>query len=113
MRLYAEFYEYFNTKDAGFDVPPQMVIVGEDDTHLVEIFKEIVKNRIVLKDSSIIYTTDLRQLDDTLENSIITFNYDEAKGKYVMDVYNSELLAPKLDGDDFGDIEIDTNAIIE
>jgi len=113
MRLYAEFYEYFNTKDAGFDVPPQMVIVGEDDTHLVEIFKEIVKNRITLKDSSIIYTTDLRQLDDTLENSIITFDYDEAKGKYVMNVYTSELLAPKEDVEDLGNIEIDTNAIIE
>ena len=48
MSLYAEFYEYFNIRDSGFEAPPQLVLVGEDDQHLVEIFKLIVKNKIVL-----------------------------------------------------------------
>ena len=63
MSLYAEFYEYFNIRDSGFEAPPQLVLVGEDDQHLVEIFKLIVKNKVVLKDCNILYTTDLRQLD--------------------------------------------------
>ena len=46
MQLYSEFYEYYNVRDSGFDNPPQLVILGEDDSHLVEIFKLIVKNHI-------------------------------------------------------------------
>ena len=108
MSLYAEFYEYFNIRDSGFEAPPQLVLVGEDDTHLVEIFKLIVKNRVVLKDCNILYTTDLRQLDETLEKSLISFSYNEEKGKYVMEIYNTELLEPKLqitEGED--DIEVE------
>jgi hypothetical protein len=96
MSLYAEFYEYFNIRDSGFEAPPQLVLVGEDDQHLVEIFKLIVKNKIVLKDCNILYTTDLRQLDETLEKSLISFNYNEERGKYVMEIYNTDFLEPKL-----------------
>ena len=96
MSLYSEFYEYFNIRDSGFEAPPQLVLVGEDDQHLVEIFKLIVKNRVVLKDCNILYTTDLRQLDETLEKSLISFSYNEEKGKYVMEIYNTDLLEPKL-----------------
>ena len=108
MSLYAEFYEYFNIRDSGFEAPPQLVLVGEDDGHIVDIFKLIVKNKIVLKDCNILYTTDLRQLDETLEKSLISFGYNEEKGKYVMEIYNSELLEPKLqleEGTD--DIEVE------
>ena len=96
MSLYSEFYEYFNIRDSGFEAPPQLVLVGEDDQHLVEIFKLIVKNRVVLKDCNILYTTDLRQLDETLEKSLISFSYNEENGKYVMEIYNTDLLEPKL-----------------
>ena len=110
MSLYAEFYEYFNIRDSGFEAPPQLVLVGEDDTHLVEIFKLIVKNKIVLKDCNILYTTDLRQLDETLEKSLISFNYNEERGKYVMEIYNTDFLEPKLkitDGNDDDDIVVE------
>lgn len=108
MSLYTEFYEYFNIRDSGFEAPPQLVLVGEDDQHLVEIFKLMVKNKVVLKDCNPLYTTDLRQLDETLEKSLISFNYNEEKGKYVMEIYNSDFLEPKLTIDDGNDdIEIE------
>lgn len=108
MSLYTEFYEYFNIRDSGFEAPPQLVLVGEDDQHLVEIFKLMVKNKVVLKDCNPLYTTDLRQLDETLEKSLISFNYNEEKGKYVMEIYNSDFLEPKLTIDDGNDdIEVE------
>ena len=106
MSLYAEFYEYFNIRDSGFEAPPQLVLVGEDDQHLVEIFKLIVKNKIVLKDCNILYTTDLRQLDETLEKSLISFNYNEERGKYVMEIYSTDFLEPKLKIDEGNDDDI-------
>ena len=106
MSLYSEFYEYFNIRDSGFEAPPQLVLVGEDDQHLVEIFKLIVKNKIVLKDCNILYTTDLRQLDETLEKSLISFNYNEERGKYVMEIHNTDFLEPKLKIDDGNDDDI-------
>jgi len=106
MSLYSEFYEYFNIRDSGFEAPPQLVLVGEDDQHLVEIFKLIVKNKVMLKDCNILYTTDLRQLDETLEKSLISFNYNEERGKYVMEIYNTDFLEPKLTIDDGNDDDI-------
>lgn len=107
MQLYSEFYEYYNMRDSGFDRPPQLVLLGEDDTHLVEIFKLIVKNKINLRDCKPIYTTDLRQLDETLEKSLITFNYNEEKGKYVMEIYETDMLVPPDDTEPEEDIDVD------
>lgn len=90
--LYKEFYEYFQTKDCGFERPPQLIMVGEDDAHLIEIFKIVTKNKIVLKGIEIYYSTDLRQLDDSLEKSLISFRYDESKAKYIMDILEVDLL---------------------
>ena len=107
MQLYSEFYEYYNVRDSGFDNPPQLVILGEDDSHLVEIFKLIVKNKIGFKDCNPLYTTDLRQLDETLEKSLISFNYSEEKRKYIMEIFESDLLAPVDDKDYEDDIDVD------
>lgn len=107
MKLYSEFYEYYNMRDSGFDTPPQLVLLGEDDTHLVEIFKLLVKNKIIFKDCTPLYTTDLRQLDETLEKSIISFNYSEEKGKYVMEIHDSEFLTPPDDNEEDDDIDIE------
>lgn len=107
MSLYSEFFEYFNIRDSGFEHVPQLVIVGEDDDHMVEIFKILVKNKVVLKDCNILYTTDLRQIDETLEKSLIAFNYNEEKGKYVMQIYNTDLLEAKTDtAEDNPDLEM-------
>jgi len=106
-QLYSEFYEYYNMRDSGFDGVPQLVFLGEDDTHLVEIFKLLVKNGILFKDCTPLYTTDLRQLDETLEKSLISFSFNEAKGKYVMEIYQSDLLAPIDDNEPEDDIDVE------
>lgn len=106
-QLYSEFYEYYNMRDSGFDGVPQLIFLGEDDTHLVEIFKLLVKNGILFKDCAPLYTTDLRQLDETLEKSLISFNYNEAKGKYVMEIFQSDLLAPVDDNEPDDEVEVE------
>jgi len=106
-QLYSEFYEYYNMRDSGFDGVPQLIFLGEDDAHLVEIFKLLVKNGIIFKDCTPLYTTDLRQLDETLEKSLISFSFNEAKGKYVMEIFQSDLLAPIDDNDPEDDVEVE------
>ena len=93
MQLYSEFYEYYNMRDSGFDAPPQLVILGEDDTHLVEIFKLIVKNKIVFKDCNPLYTTDLRQLENEIDKTLIAFRQDQETGRYKMEMQQVPLLA--------------------
>ncbi len=107
MSLYSEFFDYFNLRDSGFEHVPQLVIVAEDLEHLKEIFKIIAKNKIVLKDCNILYTTDLQQIDETLEKSLINFKFDPDKGKYVMSIYETDLLAAKTDG------SLDNETIVE
>ena len=74
---------------------------------LVHDWSYLVKNKIVFKDCTPLYTTDLRQLDETLEKSIISFNYNTEKGKYVMEIHESEFLAPPDDDENDDDIDVD------
>ena len=45
MRLYKDFLENFVQFDSGYEARPQLILVCEDDKHMVEVFKEIVKIR--------------------------------------------------------------------
>ena len=65
-----------------FILPPQLVFVCEDEKHTVEVFKQIIKNEIELKNTKLYFTTDLRQNADTLNKSLIEFSKDETTGKY-------------------------------
>ena len=60
----------------------------EDDKHTAETFKEIVKNKLEIPQIKLYFTTDLRQNQETLENTLIEFRIDEATKKYKM--YNVE-----------------------
>ena len=92
MGLYQEFYENFQAKDCNFDKKPQLIIVGEDDEHLIEIFKAVKKAKAELKGITIYYTTDLRQLGDDLSTSLIDFKLDETTQRYRMEVIRTSLL---------------------
>jgi hypothetical protein len=50
LQLYSDFYENFNKNDAGFEVPPQIVFVGEDVAQNAEAFKIAKKLNVVMKD---------------------------------------------------------------
>lgn len=82
MRLYEDFYKNFIKFDSGYDVPPQLIIICEDEKHMVESFKEIVKNKIEINKVKLYFTTDLKQNASSLDKSLIEFEKDESTGKY-------------------------------
>ena len=84
MKLYKEFYENFVPGDSGFSNIPQLILVCEDDKHTVEAFKEIVKNKLEIPQIKLYFTTDLRQNNETLTNTLIEFKLDEETKKYKM-----------------------------
>lgn len=90
LQLYSDFYENFTKNDAGFDEPPQLVIVGEDLTQNAEAFKIAKKLNVVIKDEDLYFTTDLAQLDDNLTDSISVFEFEKEGNKY-------KLVQKKLD----------------
>ena len=89
MTMYKEFYENFVPGDSGYSSLPQLIFVCEDDKHTVEAFKEIVKNKLEISKIKLYFTTDLRQNQETLENTLIEFRIDEETKKYKM--YNVEV----------------------
>ena len=81
MRLYKEFYENFLTGDSGFSNMPQLILVCEDERHMAETFKEIVTNGVEIPQIKLYFTTDLRQNEETLENTLVEFKLVDGKYK--------------------------------
>ncbi len=92
MKLYKDFYENFVTMDGGFERVPQLIFICEDDKHMVETFKEIVKNKLELPKIKLYFTTDLKQNAETLSTSLTEFKLDESTGKYKMQTGEIKLL---------------------
>ncbi len=92
IKLYENFYKNFQAKDCGFDKKPQLIIIGEDDNHLVEIFKNYMRVQADLEGIEVFYTTDLRQLEESLETSLIAFRLNEATGRYQKEIIQTPLL---------------------
>ena len=82
VQLYSDFYENFTKNDAGFAEKPQLVFVGEALQHLAEMFRIIKKVGMVLDDSEMYFTTELRHLEENLENSMSVFELEEGNKKY-------------------------------
>ncbi len=93
MKLYEEFYDNYQAKDCGFDKRPQLVIIGEDDEHVIELFKNIKRIGVNLKGIEIYFSTDLRQLENDIDKTIITFNQDQTTGRYRMEMAQLGLLS--------------------
>lgn len=92
MKLYKDFYENFVTMDCGFERIPQLIFICEDDKHMVETFREIVKNKLELPKIKLYFSTDLKQVSETLSTSLTEFKLDEATGKYKMETGEVKLL---------------------
>ena len=86
IKLYEEFYENFQAKDCGFDKKPQLIIIGEDDEHIVSIFKAFKRVHAEMKGIEVYYSTDLRQLEPEMDKTLITFRQDIVSGRYKMDM---------------------------
>ncbi len=90
MRLYKDFYENFVPGDSGFSGMPQLILVCEDERHMAETFKEIVTNQVEIPQIKLYFTTDLRQNEETLENTLVEFKLVD--GKYKMENVELKLL---------------------
>ncbi len=92
MKLYKDFYENFVQFDSGYEIKPQLVIVCEDDKHMVETFKVIVTNKLEINGIKLCFTTDLKQNTIALSKSLIEFKADETTGKYKMETLELKIL---------------------
>ena len=90
MRLYKDFYENFVVGDSGFSSMPQLILVCEDERHMAESFKEIVTNQVEIPQIKLYFTTDLRQNEESLENTLVEFKL--LNGKYKMENVELKLL---------------------
>ena len=90
VRLYKDFYENFVAGDSGFSSIPQLIFCCEDEKHMAEIFKEIVMNQVEIPKIKLYFTTDLRQNEETLENTLVEFKLVD--GKYKMENVELKLL---------------------
>ena len=90
MRLYKDFYENFVQGDSGFSSMPQLILICEDEKHMAESFKEIVKNQVEIPQIKLYFSTDLRQNEETLENTLVDFKLVD--GKYKMENVELKLL---------------------
>ena len=91
MRLYKEFYENFVKFDSGYERAPQLILVAEDDKHMIEIFKVIVTKGLEISNMKIYFTQDLSQNTTTLDKSLVEFGMD-ANGKYKMNTVEVKLV---------------------
>lgn len=90
MRLYQDFYANFVPGDSGFSAMPQLIFVCEDEKHMAETFREIVTNQVEIPQLKLYFTTDLRQNEETLENTLVEFKLVD--GKYKMENIELKLL---------------------
>ena len=82
IKFYKDFYENFVQMDSGFQSMPQLILVCEDDRHMAETFKEIVTNDLEIPQIKLYFTTDLKQNEETLQNTLTEFKLDEETKKY-------------------------------
>ena len=82
IKLYKDFYDNFVPFDCGYQIPPQLIIVCEDDKHAVQTYKVIISNKLDVSKFKIYYTTDLNQNASTLDKSLMEFFFDENTGKF-------------------------------
>ena len=109
VQLYADFIENFAKNDAGFSEVPQLVFVGEDVQHLAEMFRIIKQITNVLEDKDMYFTTDLKQLEEELTNTINIFEKDEVTKKYKLIPLNLDILKPGVAENTSNELKADTN----
>ena len=90
MNLYKDFYENFAPGDSGFAGIPQLIFVCEDEKHMAECFKEIITNKVEIPQIKMLFTTDLRQNEETLSNTLVEFKLVD--GKYKMENVELKLI---------------------
>ncbi len=91
MRLYKDFYENFVQFDSGYEKAPQLILVCEDDKHMIEAFKVMITKQLTIANMKVYFTQDLSQNTTKLDKSLVEFVTDE-NGKYKMNNVEVKLL---------------------
>ena len=92
MKMYQDFYANFQAMDSGFVSLPQLIFLCEDDRHTAESFKALVTNKIEIPQIKYYFTTDLKQNEEELQKSLISFKLDEQTQKYKIENIELKLL---------------------
>ena len=92
INMYKDFYQNFVPGDSGYNMMPQLIFVCEDEKNMVEVFKEIVTKRLEIPEIKFYFTTDLRQVSESLNGTLTSFVLDETKNKYKAETINLKLL---------------------
>ena len=92
IKLYQDFYKNFVPGDSGFSNMPQLILVCEDDKHMAETFKEVVTQKLEIPELKLYYTTDLKQNEESLVDSLTEFVLDEETNKYKSVKVKSKIL---------------------
>lgn len=82
MKFYQDFYENFVPGDSGYESLPQLIIDCEDKKHIVETYKHIIMKKLDIPQIKLYFTTDLRQNQDSLSNTLCEFKLDKETNKY-------------------------------
>lgn len=92
LKLFQDFYETFSPGDSGFKKMPQLIFVCEDDKHMAETFKVIIKSEIGIPQIKLYFTTDLKQNTEKLVETLTEFKLDEKTNKYKAETLELKLL---------------------
>ena len=92
MKLYNDFYTNFVPMDSGFKTIPQLIFVCEDEKHMAEVYREIIIKELDINKINLYYTTDLRQNEESLQNSLVEFKLDPNTNKYKIENLEIKLL---------------------
>ena len=91
MKLYKDFYENFVQFDSGYEKAPQLILVCEDEKHMIEAFKVMITKQLTIANMKVYFTQDLSQNTTKLDKSLVEFVTDE-NGKYKMNNVEVKLL---------------------
>ena len=92
MKQYQDFYENYTPGDAGFVSMPQLILVCEDDKHMAETFKNIVAKGLQPEQIKLYFTTDLRQNEESLKETLIEFVLNKETNKYKAKIVELKIL---------------------
>ena len=92
MNFYKDFYENFMPGDSGYDSLPQLIIDCEDEKHIIEIYKNIVIKKLEISKIKLYFTTDLKQNQESLSDTLVEFKLDEETNKYKMETIDLKIL---------------------
>ena len=92
IEMYKDFYRNFVPGDSGYSMMPQLIFVCEDEKNMVEVFKEIVTNKLEIPEIKLYFTTDLRQNEESLAKTLTEFVLDTTTNKYKAETVNLKVL---------------------